>query len=80
VDDGKILTNHHVARPWWNNDELADVTKQGLQPVIGSMTAYFPELARGIPVEALETSEEADLAFENAPSNWDFAGKDNHGD
>ena len=63
VDDGKILTNHHVARPWWNNDELADVTKQGLQPVIGSMTAYFPELARGIPVEALETSEEADLAL-----------------
>jgi DNA-binding response OmpR family regulator/S1-C subfamily serine protease len=63
VDDGKILTNHHVAQPWWNNDELADVEKQGLQSVIGSMTAYFPELARGIPVEALEISEEADLAL-----------------
>jgi S1-C subfamily serine protease len=63
VDDGKILTNHHVAQPWWNNDELADVEKQGLQTVIGSMTAYFPELARGMPVEALEISEEADLAL-----------------
>ena len=62
VDDGRILTNHHVAQPWWHNDELADVEKQGLQSVIGSMTAYFPELARGIPVEALEISEEADLA------------------
>lgn len=63
VDDGKILTNHHVAQPWWNNDELADVEKQGLQSVIGSMTAYFPELARGIPVETLEISEESDLAL-----------------
>jgi serine protease Do len=63
VDDGRILTNHHVAQPWWHNDELADAEKQGLQPVIGSMTAYFPELARGIPLEALEISEEADLAL-----------------
>jgi DNA-binding response OmpR family regulator/S1-C subfamily serine protease len=63
VDDGKILTNHHVAQPWWHNDELADVEKQGLQSVIGSMTAYFPELARGIPLEAIEISEEADLAL-----------------
>jgi S1-C subfamily serine protease len=63
VDDGKILTNHHVAQPWWNSDELADVEKQGLQSIIGSMTAYFPELARGIPVEALEISQEADLAL-----------------
>jgi len=63
VDDGKILTNHHVAQPWWHNDELAYVEKQGLESVIGSMTAYFPESARGIPVEAQEISEEADLAL-----------------
>ena len=63
VGDGKILTNHHVAQPWWNNDELAGVTSQGLQSVIGSMTAYFPELAKGIPVEVLQTSDEADLAL-----------------
>jgi len=63
VDDGRILTNHHVAQPWWHNDELADAEKQGLQPVIGAMTAYFPESARGIPLEALEISEEADLAL-----------------
>jgi S1-C subfamily serine protease len=63
VDNGKILTNHHVAAPWWNNDELNGVTSQGLQSVIGSMTAYFPELTRGIPVEVLEISPEADLAL-----------------
>ena len=62
ADDGKILTNHHVAEPWWNNDDLAGVTSQDLQPVIGSMDAYFPEMAHGIPVEAVEISEEADLA------------------
>src|SRR5262249_27395647 len=24
VGDGKILTNHHVAQPWWKNDEMAE--------------------------------------------------------
>ena len=63
VDDGKILTNHHVAQPWWDNDDLTGITKQGLQSVIGSMTAYFPESARGIPMEVLQISQEADLAL-----------------
>ena len=63
VDDGKILTNHHVAQPWWDNDELTSITKQGLQSVVGSMNAYFPALTRGIPVQVQEISEEADLAM-----------------
>ena len=48
--DGKILTNHHVAQPWWQNEELAGATKQGLEPVIGEMTAYFPGAPSGVSV------------------------------
>jgi DNA-binding response OmpR family regulator len=59
----KILTNHHVAQPWWENDELANVTKQGLRPVIATMTAYFPESPKGIRVEIVEISKDADLAL-----------------
>jgi DNA-binding response OmpR family regulator/S1-C subfamily serine protease len=60
--DGRILTNHHVAQPWWKNDELAAVISQGLNPSIAELTAYFPDTAAGIPVSVSQISDEADLA------------------
>ncbi len=27
--DGRILTNHHVAEPWWSNDELKELLDHG---------------------------------------------------
>ena len=63
VGEGKILTNHHVVQPWWQNDELAGALQQGLQPVIAEMMAYFPAATNGIPVGISKISEEADLAL-----------------
>jgi CheY-like chemotaxis protein/S1-C subfamily serine protease len=63
VGDGKILTNHHVVQPWWENAELAGAMKQGLEPVIAEMTAYFPGEANGIPVNISQISKDADLAL-----------------
>ncbi len=63
VDDGRILTNHHVVQPWWKNDELSGVLSQGLNPAIAEMIAYFPEAATGVPVTISQISEEADLAL-----------------
>jgi DNA-binding response OmpR family regulator/S1-C subfamily serine protease len=63
VGEGKILTNHHVVQPWWQNDELAGALQQGLQPVIAEMMAYFPAASNGIPVGISRISEEADLAM-----------------
>jgi DNA-binding response OmpR family regulator len=60
--DGRILTNHHVAEPWWKNDELASVASQGLSPSIAELTAYFPDAKAGIPVSVSEISDQADLA------------------
>ena len=60
--EGRILTNHHVAQPWWKNDELASVASQGLSPSIAELTAYFPEAKAGIPVSVSEISDQADLA------------------
>jgi DNA-binding response OmpR family regulator/S1-C subfamily serine protease len=62
VREGRILTNHHVAQPWWKNDELAAVSSQGLSPSIAELTAYFPDATAGIPVSVSEISDEADLA------------------
>ena len=60
--EGRILTNHHVAQPWWKNDELAAVASQGLSPSIAEMTAYFPEAKAGIPLSVSGISDQADLA------------------
>lgn len=62
VGDGMILTNHHVAQPWWKNDELGSVLTQGLDPGIGEMIAYFPDSSAGVSVSIAQISEEADLA------------------
>ena len=63
VADGKILTNHHVAQPWWKNDELSSALEQGLDPAIAEMTAYFPDSPSGVSVGISQISEEADLAL-----------------
>jgi DNA-binding response OmpR family regulator len=65
VGKNQILTNHHVAQPWWQNDELAAVTQQGLQPTIAEMTAYFPQATTGIALSISKISSEADLALLN---------------
>lgn len=63
VGEGKILTNHHVAQPWWKNDELSGTMQQGLEPVIAEMAAYFPGLTSKISLEVTQISEESDLAL-----------------
>jgi DNA-binding response OmpR family regulator/S1-C subfamily serine protease len=61
-DAGRILTNHHVAEPWWQNDDLKEMLDQGVEPVIIEMTAYFPGIANGIAVNAEKISSVADVA------------------
>jgi S1-C subfamily serine protease/CheY-like chemotaxis protein len=60
--NGQILTNHHVAEPWWENDDLGELLKHGLQPVVTEMSAYFPSSPRRIPLHVERISSEADLA------------------
>jgi hypothetical protein len=59
---GQILTNHHVAEPWWQNDDLKEMLDQGLEPVIADMTAYFPGVPHGITVNTEKISSAADIA------------------
>jgi DNA-binding response OmpR family regulator/S1-C subfamily serine protease len=59
---GQIITNHHVAEPWWKNDEINDITSQGFQAEISSIHAYFPGDPRAFTAEIGDISKEADLA------------------
>jgi len=59
---GQILTNHHVAEPWWQDDDLKDLLDQGLEPTIIEMTAYFPGVTHGIAITTEKISSAADVA------------------
>jgi len=60
---GQILTNHHVAEPWWQNDELKEMLDQGLEPVVAEMAAYFPGVPHGIAINTEKISSAADVAI-----------------
>lgn len=62
--DGRIVTNHHVVEPWWKDDDVAELLHQAphLEPIVTSMTAYFPGISHGIPIKVRTISSDADLA------------------
>jgi serine protease Do len=66
TDDGQILTNHHVAEPWWQNDDIKEMLDQGLEPEVIEMSAYFPGLTRGLPISTRKISSNADVAVVQA--------------
>src|SRR6202040_3320688 len=55
---GRVLTNRHVAEPWWRNDELKDLTSQGFQPEISLIRAYFPGDPRAFHAEIQQVSQD----------------------
>jgi len=60
--DGRLLTNHHVAEPWWGNDELKTLTDHGAVAYALSYTAYFPGGQKGISAKVDKISSQADVA------------------
>ncbi len=60
--NGRVITNRHVAEPWWKNDELTSMTSQGLQPQISTIRAYFPGDPRAFHAEIQDISDVTDLA------------------
>jgi S1-C subfamily serine protease/DNA-binding NarL/FixJ family response regulator len=60
--DGRIVTNHHVAEPWWNNDELKELLDRGAAAYVLSYKAYFPGTADGVPAKLDKISSQADVA------------------
>jgi DNA-binding response OmpR family regulator/S1-C subfamily serine protease len=59
---GRVLTNRHVAEPWWKNDELNELTGQGFEPQISLIRAYFPGDPRAFHAEIQDISQVTDLA------------------
>lgn len=66
---GQILTNHHVAEPWWQNQDLKEMLDQGLEPVTQEMSAYFPGVPHGIAIRTEKISSAADVAVLRADTS-----------
>ena len=60
--DGRLLTNHHVAEPWWGDEELKQLLDRGATAFAASYTAYFPGTSQGIAARLDRISPDADLA------------------
>ena len=60
--DGRVVTNHHVAEPWWKNDELKELLDRGAAAYVLSYKAYFPGSSEGIAAKIDKISPEADVA------------------
>jgi len=60
--NGRVVTNRHVAEPWWKNDDLGSLTGQGMQAEISEIRAYFPGDPRAFSGEIQTISKDTDLA------------------
>src|ERR1700674_2327793 len=60
--DGRLLTNHHVAEPWWGDEDLKELLDRGATAFAASYTAYFPGTSQGIAARLDRISPDADLA------------------
>ncbi len=60
--NGRLLTNHHVAEPWWSDEEMKQLLERGAVAFATSYTAYFPGASEGIAARIERISPDADLA------------------
>ena len=62
TDDGRIVTNRHVAEPWLFDDEAKALIAQGLVPVMRRFIGYLPGEKEPFDVSLIAASETADVA------------------
>jgi len=60
--DGTIVTNHHVAEPWWHDDEIKQLLDRGVTPQVLSYEAFFPGKTAAVRAKLGRISSNADVA------------------
>jgi hypothetical protein len=60
---GIILTNRHVAEPWWKDDTAESLAKEGYRARFVVFRAFFPQVAEGLKLDLHRRSETLDLAL-----------------
>jgi pSer/pThr/pTyr-binding forkhead associated (FHA) protein len=60
---GLVLSNRHVAQPWWKDETARAVASRGFTPRFVTLRAFFPGKAEAFRLEVLRLSEAADLGL-----------------
>jgi S1-C subfamily serine protease len=60
---GLLLTNRHVAQPWWNDPAADALAAKGFKPRFVRFRAFFPGQRDALAVATERVSEKADLAL-----------------
>jgi len=50
---GELLTNRHIAEPWWGDESSAPLLAAGLRPVFLRLRAFFQERVEAVPIEVV---------------------------
>jgi S1-C subfamily serine protease len=61
--EGRLLTNRHIAEPWWEEEEAVPLLAAGLRPVFLRLRAFFPEHPEPVPIEVLRVDPTLDVAL-----------------
>lgn len=61
--DGKLMTNRHVAQPWDSDPSLESMSRIGVEPVIERFIGYLPGIVEPFNVSLEKVSAVADLAM-----------------
>jgi serine protease Do len=59
---GLVLSNRHVAVPWWDDDRAESLQKDGYAPRFVLFRAFFPKQKEPFELESLKHSTTMDLA------------------
>jgi serine protease Do len=63
-DDGLILTNRHIAEPWWEMEMSPYIKLDAtIKPKFEIFRAYFPGIKESFPLKVEKVSEEVDVAL-----------------
>ena len=62
-DQGALVTNRHVGRPWEYDANVKMMLTGNLEPVMTRFIAYVPGIPDAIPVEFVSGSDDADVAI-----------------
>jgi len=61
---GIVLTNRHIAQPWWKNEAAMPILEAGFEPRFVYLRAYFPDRKHAVEFDPADTvlAAKADLA------------------
>jgi serine protease Do len=60
---GLVLTNRHLAEPWWNDTEASQRQKDGHQAYLITLRVFFPQIKEPFAARIEKHSETVDLAL-----------------